>query len=126
MRCKNVLCDAHNDNEVKNCCDFVKEVVKICKLRKKYDKFIKSYELMEKELKKIAMNDRERIDLLEDFMINNKGSNGLALMPLNNCSKFSIDDLGSEDGSNLSDELCEGETLRDAIDNLKPITERVK
>jgi hypothetical protein len=64
------------------------------------------------------MNDTERLDYLESFLKAIR-SNGIAIMPLNNKTLFSIDDLGDQDGSDLGDEICTGKTLRDVIDNLR-------
>ena len=64
------------------------------------------------------MTDTERIDKLEYFIKNNKGSNGIAIMPLNSCTLFSIDDIKDEDGSNFGDTYSEGKDIRDLIDNL--------
>jgi hypothetical protein len=64
------------------------------------------------------MTDTERLDKLEKFLIGSK-SNGIAIMPLNSCTLFSIDDLADEDGSNLGEELCLGKSLREVIDNLE-------
>ena len=65
------------------------------------------------------MNDTQRLDKLEKFMIKNN-SNGLAFMPLNNNTLFSIDDIQEEDGSSFN-ELCKGGSLRSVIDNLKEV-----
>jgi hypothetical protein len=67
------------------------------------------------------MTDTERLNKLEMFLIGLK-SNGIAIMPLNSCTLFSIDDLANENGSNLGEELCLGKSLRDVIDNLKTYT----
>ena len=63
------------------------------------------------------MTDTERLNKLESFMLKAK-SNGIAIMPLNGGTLFSIDDLADEDGSNLGEELCTGNNLRKVIDNL--------
>ena len=68
-------------------------------------------------LRGMEMTDTERLNKLESFMLIAK-SNGIAIMPLNGGTLFSIDDLADEDGSNLGEEYCVGETLRDAIDAL--------
>ena len=65
----------------------------------------------------MEMTDTERLNKLESFM-RKSSSNGIAMMPLNGGRLFSIDDLAHEDGSNLGEEFCVGETLRDAIDAL--------
>ena len=65
----------------------------------------------------MEMTDTERLNKLESFM-RKSSSNGIAMMPLNGGRLFSIDDLAHEDGSNLGEEYCIGETLRDAIDAL--------
>lgn len=65
----------------------------------------------------MEMTDTERLNKLESFMLKAK-SNGIAIMPLNGGTLFSIDDLADEDGSNLGEEYCVGSTLRDAIDAL--------
>lgn len=64
------------------------------------------------------MTDTERLDKLEKFLVACSG-NGIAIMPLNSCTLFSIDDLADEDGSNLGEELCLGKSLREVIDNLE-------
>ena len=64
------------------------------------------------------MTDTERIDKLEKYLKQMKG-NGLAFMFLNHDALVSIDDIGYEDGSHFSDEVCTGGTLRAAIDNLE-------
>ena len=72
----------------------------------------------QKEKKRgMEMTDTERLNKLESFM-RKSSSNGIAMMPLNGGRLFSIDDLAHEDGSNLGEEYCIGETLRDAIDAL--------
>ena len=72
----------------------------------------------QKEKKRgMEMTDTERLNKLESFM-RKSSSNGIAIMPLNGGRLFSIDDLAHEDGSNLGEEYCVGETLRDAIDAL--------
>lgn len=72
----------------------------------------------QKEKKRgMEMTDTERLNKLESFM-RKSSSNGIAMMPLNGGRLFSIDDLAHEDGSNLGEEYCVGETLRDAIDAL--------
>ena len=63
------------------------------------------------------MTDTERLNKLESFVLKAK-SNGIAIMPLNSGTLFSIDDLADEDGSNLGEELCTGNNLRKVIDNL--------
>lgn len=65
----------------------------------------------------VEMTDTERLNKLESFM-RKSSSNGIAMMPLNGGRLFSIDDLAHEDGSNLGEEYCIGETLRDAIAEL--------
>ena len=65
------------------------------------------------------MNDTKRINKLEIFLLKYNTGTGVAIMPLNNGTLFSIDDIGDEDGSDFSDELCCGGNLREAIDNLK-------
>ena len=65
----------------------------------------------------IYNRDTERLNKLESFMLKAK-SNGIAIMPLNGGTLFSIDDLADEDGSNLGEELCTGNNLRKVIDNL--------
>ncbi len=64
------------------------------------------------------MTDTERLDKLEGFLKAWTG-NGIAIMPLNSCTLFSIEDLADEDGSNLGEELCVGKSLREVIDNLE-------
>lgn len=64
------------------------------------------------------MTDTERLDKLEGFLKARTG-NGIAIMPLNSCTLFSIEDLADEDGSNLGEELCLGKSLREVIDNLE-------
>jgi len=64
------------------------------------------------------MTDTERLNKLEGFLKACTG-NGIAIMPLNSCTLFSIDDLADEDGSNLGEELCLGKSLREVIDNLE-------
>ena len=72
----------------------------------------------QKEKKRgMEMTDTERLNKLESFM-RKSSSNGIAMMLLNGGRLFSIDDLAHEDGSNLGEEYCIGETLRDAIDAL--------
>ncbi len=66
------------------------------------------------------MTDTERLDKLEKFLVECSG-NGIAIMSLNSCTLFSIDDLADEDGSNLGEELCLGKSLREVIDNLEMI-----
>ena len=66
------------------------------------------------------MNDTQRLDKLEKFLLGIE-SNGIAIMPLNNKTIFSIDDIKDEDGSNLGECFSEGKTLRDVIENLKDI-----
>jgi antirestriction protein len=65
----------------------------------------------------MEMTDTERLDKLEGFLKACTG-NGIAIMPLNSCTLFSIDDLADEDGSNLGEELSLGKSLREVIDNL--------
>lgn len=64
------------------------------------------------------MTDTERLDKLEGFLKAWTG-NGIAIMPLNSCTLFSIEDLADEDGSNLGEELCLGKSLREVIDKLE-------
>ncbi len=64
------------------------------------------------------MTDKKRLDKLEKFLKEQIDSNGVAIMPLNRNTLFSIDDIGDEDGSNFGSEICNGRSLREAIDNL--------
>ena len=81
----------------------------------KMDSLIENARRMREQL--MEMTDTERLNKLESFM-RKSSSNGIAMMPLNGGRLFSIDDLAHEDGSNLGEEYCIGETLRDAIDAL--------
>lgn len=67
--------------------------------------------------------DSERLDKLAAFLHSDKCGNGLAIFPSKHsqsrATRICIQDLGSEDGSNLGDDITPLKlTLREAIDAL--------